>query len=293
MTNIQIPLDTVKGEFELHMQIKGNSRIFFSGRFGIGKTYFLKDFFSQNENEYETFHLYPVNYQIHENEDVLDLIKYDILVELLKKDNTIVSGKDYGSLVDTQRLLYLWGKDNLKDIFTTCASVIPKLGRPIKEIVGLIDNFRDFKKQIENGDQDFIKDLLQNTRDKNVTETDYLSELLKRKIVELKKDKKSVLILDDLDRVDPEHIFRILNIFSAYFEKENKNKFGFDIVIIVSDYTNIENVFHHKYGAETDFSGYLDKFFTISPYKSMVNFGINKEVITNLINTNYKIIIRP
>ena len=63
--------------------------MFFSGPFGIGKTYFLQNFFEQNQNHFEVFHLYPVNYQISNNNDIVELLKYDILVELLKKDKDI------------------------------------------------------------------------------------------------------------------------------------------------------------------------------------------------------------
>lgn len=91
-----------------------------------------------------------------------------------------------------------------------------------------------------------------------------MSELLKIKIEKQKGSKESVLILDDLDRIDPEHVFRILNVFSSYFDLENRglsNKFGFDKVIIVMDVKNIENIFSHRYGKNVDFSGYFDKFF--------------------------------
>ncbi len=81
--------------------------------------------------------------------------------------------------------------------------------------------------------------------------------------------------MDDLDRVDPEHVFRILNIFSAYFEKEENNKFGFDKVIVVADYQNLKRIFEHRYGKGSDFSGYLDKFYTIAPY----HFDNNKAVL--------------
>ena len=38
-------------------------------------------------------------------------------------------------------------------------------------------------------------------------------------IDQLKKDgKKTVLIIDDLDRIDPEHIFRLLNVFAAHLD---------------------------------------------------------------------------
>ena len=63
--------------------------------------------------------------------------------------------------------------------------------------------------------------------------------------------------MDDLDRLDPESIFRLLNIFSSFFDRNQKNKFGFDKIIIVADYENIKNIFHHKYGEETDFEGYM------------------------------------
>ncbi len=39
-----IDISSPKKEFEAHLNLPGNHRIFFSGPFGIGKTYFLKDF---------------------------------------------------------------------------------------------------------------------------------------------------------------------------------------------------------------------------------------------------------
>ncbi len=51
--------------------------------------------------------------------------------------------------------------------------------------------------------------------------------------------KEVVRILDDLDRIDTEHIFRLLNVFVAQVDVvgkgENDNKFGFDKVIFVCD----------------------------------------------------------
>jgi len=279
MSDLQIPLDTVKSDFESHLQIPRNSKILFSGKFGTGKTYFLKSFFLQKETEYETFHLYPINYQIYGNEDIMELVKYDILVELINKGSKIIeSSNKHRNLIDIVRILYLWGKDNKKDIFAAGMS-FSKLGRPFKEIMGLMDNFAEFKKKIEDGDKISYENFIQNTKYKDISETNLLSELLKQRICKLKNNKKSVLILDDLDRMDPEHIFRILNIFSAYFEKEGVNKFGFDIVILVSDYNNIKSIFRHKYGDETDFSGYIDKFYVIEPY-----YFDNKKAVINMSN---------
>ena len=74
-------------------------------------------------------------------------------------------------------------------------------------------------------------------------------------------EKRKVLIIDDLDRMDPDHIFRIMNVFAAQFDHERfgYNKFAFDKVIIVCDLDNLRNLFAHKYGSNVDFSGYIDK----------------------------------
>lgn len=53
---------------------------------------------------------------------------------------------------------------------------------------------------------------------------------------------KSVLIIEDLDRIDPTHLFRIMNVLSSqvdnpyYSEVPNSNKFGFDKIILGMDY---------------------------------------------------------
>ena len=77
--------------------------------------------------------------------------------------------------------------------------------------------------------------------------------------------------------MDPEHIFRILNILSAYFEKEHENKFGFDVIVLVADYSNLRSIFRHRYGPDTDFSGYIDKFFSVTPY-----YFDNKKAVLDL-----------
>jgi len=277
-----IPIEGLFPKFEDHLKIKNNTRILFSGKFGIGKTYFLNEFFESKKEDYESFHLFPVNYQITSNENIIEFLKYDILVELLKKNKNIIQKNDYGNLIDLQRLLHLWGKDNFVEIFKIVASLIPKLGRPLKDVIGLIENFLKFKKDIEEGDQGFINAFLNEIKKKKISETDPLSELLKKKINIQKKGKQSVLILDDLERIDPEHIFRIINIFFTQFDSRNKeipNKFSFDKIILVADVQNLKSIFHYKYGEQTDFNGYFDKFFSVEVFQFK-----NEEIIAKIID---------
>ena len=55
-------------KFIQHLLLKDNERIIFSGKFGHGKTTFLKEFFDVKNQQgyfkkqrYNTFFLYPVN----------------------------------------------------------------------------------------------------------------------------------------------------------------------------------------------------------------------------------------
>ncbi len=283
MADIRISTDSVKSSFDSFLDIEKNSRIFFSGQFGIGKTYFLNEFFDSRKDKYEVFHLYPINYQISSNEDILDLIKYDILIELLKKNKDILQGNKVDGIKESALLFYSWIKSRFSinsvlqttlSAVETYADIIPdpvamslgKLGRPLRDLLELDKEFQEFKREYKGGEKALVEKYTEQIKAKNISETDYLSHLLKEKVIKQKDSKRSVLVLDDLDRIDPEHVFRILNVLSAYFEKEHENKFGFDFIVIVADYKNLKHIFHHKYGVETDFSGYMDKFFTISPF---------------------------
>ena len=95
-------------------------------------------------------------------------------------------------------------------------------------------------------------------------EQDAISQLIFSLISAIgEQNRQTVLVIDDLDRIDPEHIFRILNVFAAHFDiDENENKFGFDRIILVCDIQNIRRIFRNRYGQDTDFSGYIDKFYS-------------------------------
>lgn len=271
-----IDTKSVQNSFEQELrQYDSSARIFFSGKYGVGKTKFLERFFAEKKEEYLTVHLYPVNYQIYNNLDIIELLKADIIIELLKQnilfaDNSKLTLVEYWKQYATPSLIAEKIVDYGTDISNTISSAIPEnplysipigvfsiLGRALKDYQAVNSHFQD----IQSGDNGIIEKFLRDSK-----EPDIISSIVHTTIKDI-NDKKSVLIIDDLDRLDPEHIFRILNILSAHFDQDGDNKFGFDYIIIVGDYHNIQSIFHHKYGKDADFDGYIDKFYTVKPFE--------------------------
>jgi len=292
--NLEIDMQELYVDLKTHLDIAGNNRVFFSGKYGTGKTTFLNSFFKHHEDVFDVYHLYPINYQIKSNDDVVDLLKYDVLVELLKKYPHSFKETEVSGLQDNLLLVREFIKNNftvnrtlqktlgyMEDYFGTVESILPvkvsQLGRPLQDLLKLDKQFQEFKKQYKKGD--FAKvESFQDSVESH--EPDGLSYIISKKIKEVRGNKQSVLVLDDLDRMDPEHIFRILNVFSAFHEQEGGNKFGFDRVIVVGDIDNIRHIFEHFYGPETDFEGYMDKFYSHRWYefqtREIINFSIIK-----------------
>ncbi|WHP39173.1 MAG: hypothetical protein QJQ54_00785 [Mollicutes bacterium] len=61
---------------------------------GWGKTYFLKKFFEENQDKYDAYHLFPVRYQILSNENILEFLKYDVVLNLLQKNPDIFKNEN-------------------------------------------------------------------------------------------------------------------------------------------------------------------------------------------------------
>ncbi len=256
-------------EFSDFLHLDNNDRIIFSGRYGVGKTTFLKAFFSEHD-EFVALALYPINYSIATNEDIFTLIKYDLLYELLDKgaiperlDTSVHSAIEILGFEDTYRL------------FKTFVEAVPLVGKRMLNIIAPLEELvREIrtKKQILEEQNDSYKIKLLHERltssNGNIFEQDIYTEIIIKLIAGLRQTcrKKIVLVVDDLDRIDPEHIFRILNVFAAHFDSShyhaelNDNKFGLDKVVICCDIDNIQRIFHHRYGPNVDFKGYVNKF---------------------------------
>ncbi|XZF13555.1 P-loop NTPase fold protein [Chitinophagaceae bacterium MMS25-I14] len=268
-------------KFSNHLGLENNDRIIFSGKFGMGKTTFLQEFF-KNEKKYKVIKLFPVNYSIASNEDIFRYIKYDILYEMLENNYAISEeGKNY---LQTSLKFFL---KNIHKIGAAFVRMIPQIGKDVADAFEKFDklkedylNYHDKESQTE---QEKILEYL--AEGKNVEGPFEEGEITKiiQTLLQTKEDsQETVLLIDDLDRVDPEHIFRILNVFAAHFDVKRsgkkdinlKNKFGFDKVIVVCDIQNIRQIFKAKYGVNTDFNGYIDKFYSYDIFEYSIKFEL-------------------
>lgn len=273
---MNISVDNPKVKFVEHLNQAHNDRILFSGKFGTGKSHFLKEFFKQEDNfDYNVFWISPVNYVVGANQDIFEWIKVDLAKELLfNYIQTTKTKKDSKNFL-IQSFIY----QNASDIFNElCLFVANKVSKK-KTGIDFLDTFkryiadyRKFEEKAKNANQSdgekldsFINSalLVKGT----IFEDDLTTQIIRANIelLKYKSGKKSVLIIDDLDRIDPEHIFRILNILSCHNNHFDSNKFGFDKVILVCDIHNIKIIYEHKYG-KADFEGYIEKFYTYEPF---------------------------
>ncbi len=246
--------------FKNHLSFEKNQRVFFSGKFGTGKTFFLENFF-KNENQYQVIKLNPVKYSVASNDDIFELIKYDILFELLSTDLEYKKPE-----IPWDLSLYFFSMNNSWEILNVVSGIL-KIGKKAFEIAEplnrIFNSFNDYHKKNNKSHEDLIKDYLKSmTLKKGINEEDPITEVITQSINNIKNEEKEVILLiDDLDRLDPEHIFRILNVFAAHFDTiPNQNKFDLDKIILVADINNIRNIYTYKYGPGVDFNGYMDKF---------------------------------
>src|SRR5690606_38851151 len=82
----ELSIEAEASRFKQHINLENNQRILFSGIFGLGKTYFIEKFFREHEESYILIKLNPVNYSVSNNEDIFELIKFDIGFQLLSKN---------------------------------------------------------------------------------------------------------------------------------------------------------------------------------------------------------------
>ncbi|MBX2842896.1 MAG: NTPase KAP [Flammeovirgaceae bacterium] len=291
---MEFSIDIPSKEFKKHIEIEDNDRIIFSGRFGIGKTHFLDRFFDVNSDNYEAIHIYPVNYSVASNEDIFELIKYDIFYELINKENL-----DFKK-IDTSKVFTLMGYSakNSHKFLAPFLTLLPVLGKSLLNIYDRLEILlQDFNEIHDHSQIDELNDIKSffdkfNLDQGSLYENDFYTELINELVLRLKendskslakdenyKKKEVVLIIDDLDRIDPEHIFRILNVISAHNDQYKEPKFNFDKIIVVCDIENIQKIYHHRYGLDVDFFGYIDKFYADDVFRFENSDGISEQIV--------------
>lgn len=259
-----IPIDKELEAFKEHLEV--NERTIFSAKFGDGKTYFLNEFKNKYSDEKEKYYfitLYPVNYSVAENQDIFEYIKRDILFQLAKDEK--LNPIDFEAIAKS---IFTW--ENLKEVISFLISCMPK-GEVLNKI---LEKGEKFAKRYKEEQTTFKEYESWFTAQKGgLYEHDGYTDLIIETLKYIKESGyKTALIIEDLDRIDPAHLFRILNVLGAhidehiYKESENTNKFGFDNIITVFDNNTTEHIFHHFYGENANYKGYINKFTSHQPF---------------------------
>lgn len=282
-----IPVDDALEEFLRH--IDANPRTILSSKFGDGKSFFLQKLKENEEinKRFEFITLYPVNYQVVENKDIFDLIKIDLLFQLFchkmvsnrvvlnKKDALLLFIQNKGvSLAD--KLLPYMAEVALQA--EECQKVLLAI-KGLKIFTDIKKKFDDFLKDPINKEDIDISKYIDKVNDSYLYECDVVTKIIRSSIEDYKRrtGKKVVLIIEDMDRIDPAHLFRILNVLSAHMDCSYRfsmqpqgiigNKFELDIIVLVVDCDKIKGLFKHFYGNDCDYDGYISKFISSSPFR--------------------------
>ena len=297
----QIDISKKMEDFYHHLNEEDVDRTIFSAQFGDGKTEFLHQFKEKYQDQYDFYTLYPVNYQIAPNEQIMEYIKRDLLFQLILHNRISPSIKIPDAIVFQW---YLSSKtfDIIQDFMKFAPSLIGAMAqyntvlRGITALATVIDKqyqkYCTFKEEINNSNFDkasqYIEDC--NNEKGSIYELDPISWLIAQSIAD-SNGKTPILIIEDLDRIDPAHLFRVLNIFSAHIDrhylcsdqkitdngKDNaldklQNKFGFKKVVFVMDAQATKSIFENFYG-NYNYEGYISKFIS----KHIFEYSIREE----------------
>ena len=281
---MNIPISTESTRFSDFLKDKDNVKIIFSGIYGIGKTYFIHKFFEDSDKKYTPIFLSPVRYSVASNKDIFEYIKVDILIRLLES-GVVFEKTDISSFSAANYFLINYPIETLKNVLTIADQICAGADH-LSGLFSFFDKLKKYRANLSKDDQDESKKYISEQLSEvgSVFEFDGISTIIKICVDKLKDEGKiPVLVIDDLDRIDPEHIFRVLNVLSVHedYLNESENKFGFSKTILVCDIVNIRKIFSSKYGSDVDFNGYIDKFYSREVFK----FDNTKEIIVQAANT--------
>jgi hypothetical protein len=223
----EIDIKDKLSEFKVHLE--QNPRVILSAKFGDGKTTFLRTFIESNKDTIYPIVLHPVNYSVAKNEDVFEYVKHDILLQLcndgqvddIDVDAVCSSLKD--KILTSRNVLIL--ADILAE-FLPASEIWKKIIEKLKE---QNKNLREWYERYKEQSVTASK-YIENFRNISggLYEEDAYTSLIQASLKKIKKSRK-VLIIEDIDRMDPQHLFRVLNVLAAHIDVDKEtNKFGFD-----------------------------------------------------------------
>lgn len=274
---------------DLSQYLETTDRIILSAKFGDGKTYFLDKFTNDEKmkKEYLFYTIYPVNYSVAPNEDIFEYIKRDIVLQLNEKE--LLDKIDLETLIDTA-----FNFSDFESLVSFLLSFVPG-GEFYNKV---FKKFCDKKKEYDEKSHAAQEYLSSFSKFKgSIYENDGFTKLIKNALDWQKDDhvmngpnwkkKKPVLIVEDLDRLDPKHLFRILNVLSAHIDDVSNpntvtNKFGFNNIILVMDYDTTKHIFHHFYGQEASYEGYMSKFLSCQPFRHSIQQLFYRNVLLQI-----------
>lgn len=288
-----IPVDDAMQRFEDHLL--SHDRVVLSAKFGDGKTFFLKKFKAKcmmdAESPFEFITLYPVNYQVLGNKDIFELIKHDVLLQILQAGIIDVKYEitDRMAFEFYVQSHFCTVGESFFEMLKSCGAddMVTKgflAFKSVNWLKSLKDKVGEFKKEIDQ--TAFLDNYLSTFDENSVYENDIITKIIRDNIkaYQEKNGKRVVLVIEDMDRLDPAHLFRIMNVFSAHMDYGYRsmqpiesslvgNKFGVSNVVFVMHEKNTEALFHHFYGECADYDGYMSKFYN----KDIFRFSLAEE----------------
>lgn len=272
-------IDITRNLEDFKHKLESEPRVVLSAGFGDGKTFFLKRFQEKYTEEYHFFTIYPAQYVIGTNEAIFEYIKRDILFQIVDKgivtEEFDLAGmlKEMAEYVDVSELTSFF-------VSKPIAALLGTVVKQVKGIMNLVNRHRI--------SGPFYIDSFLSAKG-GLYENDAYTCMIRKCFEKMKEHdgRQIVLIIEDLDRIDPSHIFSILNIFGSHFDRhfvvnshEQENKFGVDRLITVMDYDKLEVLYNHQYGeeGESNFNGYISKYICSKPFRYSIRAEARKQV---------------
>lgn len=249
-------------------KLESEHRVVLSAGFGDGKTYFLIKFQEKYADEYHFFTIFPAQYVIGTSEAIFEYIKRDILFQIVDKgiitEEFDLAGmlKEMGEYVNVSELAS----------FFVSKPIAALLGTAVKQVKTIMTTINRHRISGPNYIDSFM------SARGGLYENDAYTCMIRKCFEKMRAQdgKQIVLIIEDLDRIDPSSIFSILNIFGSHFDrhfvinaKEQENKFGVDRLITVMDFDKLALLYNHQYGEDGDgnFDGYISKYICSRPFR--------------------------